>query len=271
MSSTNHLQEAQDDLRSKSLDDREATLVAREKLLDDTDRLKQLKVLDERISLAKAQFTDVDKAIDDATLALEKVNKQYNNAVYLCESWQDKLSKLQSKHETIVRDFDLKIQIQQEALSSVNREIKQQKSYLVEQEKTVTDTIAEWNVRLGELHQEGNLLEERKRTLDTNLLQVTQLITTQEEVHSNLAIKIDQLQLIYDRKLTEMKQDLANVRVQVQSEENKLEDIKQEQQHIMEDVENRERTISIREAAADQQEVDLRTREQQLNLKLRLM
>lgn len=260
----------QDVLKSKSLDQREALIIEREKLLDNSDRLAHLELLDKQIAIKEKRNTELDsvtalleKSFDDAQKHNDESMTSFVEIETRCQSKLDGLA----KDEETLREIIIS---QSKEKNNIEADILTRKQYLMEQENTVNDTIASWNIQLSEFAHEAGVLEEKKNKVNVDLVRATQDLQTKESDLQALQIKIDKLQTIYDQKIDNMKNSIQELKSSLTNEENKLANIIAQQTSRIEGLNTREKSIEVQETSLNHRELDLKTRENQLNVKLRL-
>jgi chromosome segregation ATPase len=265
------LQEAQDALKSKSLDEREKLLLEREKLLDSSERFSQLELLDKQIAVKEQRLSELEDAIADKNGELTKAQKRYNDQVVSAEAEQERIASKQKKEaEKLSQLRDAIIQARNE-LATVNDDIAGRKKYLVEQEELVEHTVSDWSMRLGECMHEEKMLDERKQSKSADIVRLEQAVQEKQQEVDAIEGKAVQLQDIYMQKKTQISQELSVLRSHVQDKQNELLSLDMEQEAKIQGLKTREQSVTVREAAIRTQEMNLHERERALDMKLGIL
>jgi chromosome segregation ATPase len=265
------LQEAQDALKSKSLDEREKLLLEREKLLDSSERFRQLELLDKQIAVKEQRLYELEDAIADKNGELTKAQKRYNDQVVTAEAEQERIASKQKKEADKLSQLQADITQAKAELASVNADIASRKQYLIEQEELVEHTVSDWNVRLGECMHEEKMLDERKQSKSADIVRLEQALQEKQREVDAIEGKANQLQDIFEQKKAGIMQQLGELSSQVQAQQNNLDTLVQESAETVQSLKSQDQSLQIRETALRAKEAELTGRERNLNLKLNVL
>lgn len=262
------LEEAQADQKRKQLQLREEALTKREALLDDTERLAKVELLDKQIAFKEEQLEGLNKAFVKREAEAAEATDYLLERIAELERTKDKAQKDINGQVSKQEKLDEQYKATQKDLILIKGEIAARKKYFDAQEVVITETIADWNGQLTGFQQEANAIADQKKTYlaeFTRLEQSKQTISDEEEV---LRDKFKDLEDIYAEKAIAYKVDLKAMREELADARQETEDISRQNQAKHKAAETREQSLNIREAAANQKERDLSDREQRLQMRL---
>lgn len=260
MSLQRQLDEAAQQKRSDDLDVREKWISEKEKLLDDSERVAKLEVLDKQIEAKQKVLYLKNQAILDIDDQLKTKEADYK------ELWADieSLKNTKITHNDAVNAQAIKLKTLNSNLSKQNNTLKSDiqanKTYLRDQEEVVNNTIAEWNVRLNELQQEADDIETQKTQQLVILTRFDQDKTDVENVIEKLADKLDYLQVMYDEKAAILRDQLKTLELEIAAQ------IKDRDESVIL-AEIREKNLVAREKSVKIKEVVLKKTEYNLGQK----
>lgn len=259
------------DQRSKQLDLREQALVEKEALLDDSERIKRIEILDKQIAIKEDTLVNLAAAVDADTKNYHTSKNEWQQNIEKlnveCAQLQRAISKLQNERAVVVEDIGR----QKQELQSVKHDISDSAKYLKAQEAQVNETVADWNRQLTALAQEAERINEDKTMLAADIIRLKQQKDEAETATTDAQGRAAQLQSVYDEKVDVYRRDLATRKAAITELDTRLEQRQREQEAAAQSILTREQSVSVRESAVNAKEAELAGRERALNMKLNMI
>lgn len=207
------------------------------------------------------------KAQDRAMHEKAKENKEYIERLEGTVKYKQQLIDAQDK----------KLQADKTTLEELHKEIvtakkdlKDSKDYLVEQEKVVNQTIAEWNDQLTGFSQAGGEMDSKKQELLAQNVRLEQDIVALETTTKELASKHQQLDAAYQEKVTEYREQLTTLDNQVANKQDEIKAADLQIANRLKALESREQAIRIAEQRNTDMEGQLADKQKKLKLDYKL-
>ena len=257
MSLKDQLQESQDNHRSKQLDTWESSLKEREALLDDTDKIAQLEVLDKQIDVKETRVADLQQKIEALEKDLRSYTVDHNEGVKTLELYMTRRKADSQEVDDLLNDKQKALQGAIDMLEAVNKEIQAQRKYLKDGQKQVDDTIAEWNVQLKEFQAEHNTIMKEKDTINADMVRLRQ----EKEILENELYSVEKNLVsqdeIYEKKTDEFKTELSEGKKALDLFNQRSIELDFEIKGRLQAIESKEEGIKLKERALESREFKL--------------
>src|SRR5574343_428451 len=196
-------------------------------LLDDSEALHALKLLDAQIEVKEGMVAEVETK-------LAETRKLYDRQVRAIETLKEKELELLGRKgalETDVKNLEARLSRARRAYEDLQKSIREQREYLKNQEAIVEETVNNWNDQLRDFAQAGKEAEERKTAVLTETLRLENDRQELDRLLNDAAERLEGLETAYTAKVEEYranleiaKQEAASV---VQGREQRLLEIDQ--------------------------------------------
>lgn len=254
----------------QSLELREKAIAEREALLDNSDAVHQLNILEK-------QATVKQDIVDTLTADISRLAKERDGQVTVKEHELAKLGQNIAIKQRLIEQVEQRLkgieavskQVQQD-LDNLRAERTNQKKYLLEQQETVDNTIADWNAQLTGFQAEADRITEAKSVFNADLVRLEQEQQSKKAELTNWQVKLDSIEMAYNEKAEGYRAQLLEAKQQLAAVEQKMQQLTLEQQAKIEVLVSRERALQIQGSALREKEADLANRERALDMKLNL-
>jgi chromosome segregation ATPase len=264
------LQNIQADQQSKQSKLDQEAKAKREAILDDSERIARLEVLDKQIALKEGAKKALDGEIAKLEVELAEIQDKHNNVIdksaFLQQTEDKKIAELYKKESALTDS----ITVRQKLLESVKTEIQDQKRYLKDEQTKIDDTINEWNAQLKEFQDAGIEVEKHKTQVNIDIIRLEQdrdVITADNKLIEEKNIELD---TAYQEKAGRYRDELKTFKSDIQASEQTLLELELKNKVRFEAADTRDKSLTIRERAVQTKEFNLTSREKALEMKLGL-
>lgn len=270
MSRQSQLNNLQDDQRSKSLDDREKALKQKEALLDDTELLTRLDILDKQIDIKQDTLATLNTKITSLTSTYED---KLDSTKMKLKELDDDIAVKKEEVAKIVASVDVvkaSLVKSREEKTELHTAISDAKTYLKEQQVLTDVTINGWNDQLKDFQDADKDARIEKDRVVRDTLRLEQDKTLIEDEIERLSSKLEQLDNSYNDKVATYTDDLETLRGKIDSKEQTLLELDLTNKAQLDVLNIKEHSLNIKEHSLVERELNLKMQEKRLNMKLGL-
>lgn len=270
MTTRQKLQSVADDQRSKQSKLKQEAKAQREAILDDSDRIARLEILDKQIiqkeGAKKVLDSQIAKLEIDKEIAQDAFGAIVIKSALLQRVEDDKIAELYKKESVLSNS----IAAGKKLLADTKTDIKVQADYFTEQQLKTDETINEWNAQLKDFQDAGATVVKEKDQINKDIIRLGQDKITVETSLKLIADKSTELNELYNKRASDYRDELKRLKADIQAGEQALLELELKNKARFEVADTREKSLIIRERAVQEQEFNLSSREKVLNMKLGL-
>jgi len=258
------------------LNKQEELLKERERLLDvklgeQAELETQIEVLKKQADAKQAILNQINEGIEAQRRVLTEAERDYQSKIAELDSLIDEKMALVTSTQVKIGEKEGLLHKVIASRDEVNKDIKERKDYLSEQEKTVNETIAEWNAQLNDFKAQAKDASEEKTKILTEIVTLDQQKTTISHEIEDVEEKLASLDELYLTQLDEKKAELSRLDNQISEKNNALGSLSAQTEVLEQGLKTRESEIKLREIAYLKKDNDLRQKERFIESRLNMV
>lgn len=258
------LESADLEKRRNDLDEREQLVVEKERLLDASTRIGKIAVLDKQIENKTSQLQRLDADLDEKrhfhSVEIAELEGKHGQTLKKIATAHIELKDVNARSKALID----KNKVMSGELEAVKDEVTKRKRYLEEQEADIAQIATNANDRLHELRFESEKVEDDKRKLLAEIINLERQRDAANEELSQAQIKKKGLDDLYQAKAADYRSELSGLAAEVAQETAALADARKKRSSYMVDLDNREKALRIKQHAQHDREIELNNKERRL-------